>query len=138
MKHYITRSIFSLLSAALLFFSISTVSSHALTCFPTCSTTDGRFLSLIEGVDFLTLTPSVMNIRIIIPAGSYQIRFEGLDMGNFVSVNPLFPLTLRGEVIPDPELPPASVPTISEWGLIALASFFGIIGVLYSRRYRRV
>ncbi|GJM14887.1 MAG: hypothetical protein DHS20C13_02140 [Thermodesulfobacteriota bacterium] len=70
----------------------------------------------------------------VIPAGIYEIRFEGLDMGNFVSINPLFPLTLRGEVIPDPELPPASVPTISEWGLIALAVVMAIIGIVTVRR----
>jgi len=42
-----------------------------------------------------------------------------------------------GEVIPDEEIPPTAVPTISEWGLIALAAVIAIIGVLYSRRYRR-
>ncbi len=72
----------------------------------------------------------------VIPAGRYEIRFQGLDINNFVSLRPL--ASVLGEVIPDGEIPTVAVPTISEWGLIALATFFGIIGVLYSRRYRRV
>jgi hypothetical protein len=70
----------------------------------------------------------------VIPAGEYEIRLEGLDIANIVSIRPF--TSIRGEVIPDEEIT-ASVPTISEWGLIALAVVFGIIGVLYSRRYRR-
>ncbi|GJM14885.1 MAG: hypothetical protein DHS20C13_02120 [Thermodesulfobacteriota bacterium] len=71
----------------------------------------------------------------VIPAGQYEIRFQGLDINNFVSLRPL--TSVVGEVIPDGEIPTVAVPTISEWGLIALAAFFGIIGVLYSRKYRQ-
>lgn len=71
-----------------------------------------------------------------IPAGDYEIRFEGLDMGNFVSVNPLFPLVLRGEVIEDDIT--KEVPTISEWGLIVVAIAMAIVGVLTVRRRQQV
>jgi hypothetical protein len=90
MKNYITRRVFSLLSAALLFFSISTVSSYSLTCMPTCSATDGRFLSVTEGAGFATLTPAVMNIRIVIPAGteSFQLGiFDGDALTFLISSN---------------------------------------------------
>jgi len=90
MKHYITRSIFSLLSAALLFFSISTVSSYSLTCFPTCSSTDGRFLSVVEGSGFVTLTPAVMNIRIIIPAGTQSFQLGIFDGDHLNGANDEF------------------------------------------------
>jgi len=79
-------------------------------------------------VDFQTST---------IPTGLYEVRFEGLDLINTVAIRPPLPFTFVGEIIPDEEITTA-VPTISEWGLIALAAFFGIIGALYSRRYRRV
>ena len=62
-----------------------------------------------------------------IPAGEYEVRFEGLDINNFVSIRPI--AAFRGEVLPDSDIPTA-VPTISEWGLISLAVVFGIIGVL--------
>ncbi len=80
-----------------------------------------------------------------IPAGSYEIRFEGLDITNIVSINPLFPIVLRGEVIPPPGpgepgfMPEAAaVPTISEWGLIAVAIAMAIIGIVTVRRRHQV
>ena len=69
-----------------------------------------------------------------IPAGQYEIRFEGLDGNNFVSLRPLRAVT--GEVIPDDDNPTA-VPTMSEWGLLTLVALFGIIGVYYTRRYKK-
>ena len=67
----------------------------------------------------------------VIPAGEYQVCFEGLDINNFVSLRPL--TAFRGEVIPDEEITTA-VPTISEWGLIALAVVMAIIGIVTVRR----
>lgn len=89
-------------------------------------------------VSTLSADPNVVDVNPpIIPAGTYKIQFEGLDMGNFVSINPLFPLTLRGEVIPDEDIPPASVPTISEWGLGLLALFMLLVGSLLIKRRER-
>lgn len=66
-----------------------------------------------------------------IPAGNYQIRFEGLDMGNFVSVNPPFPIQIVGEPMITSE-----IPTISQWGLISISIAIGIIAssVIIRRR----
>ena len=88
-------------------------------------------------ISTLTDAPELVDFQTdSIPAGDYEIRFEGLDMGNIVSINPLFPLTLRGEEIPD-DSSPMAVPTISEWGLITLVAMFGIIGIYYVRRYKK-
>ncbi len=64
-------------------------------------------------------------------------------MGNFVSVNPLFPLVLVGEEIPPgPGEPgfmsPTNVPTISEWGLIAVAVIMGLICIAVVRRKQQL
>lgn len=84
-------------------------------------------------ISTLTSDPTIADFNpSVLPAGTYEIRFEGLDMGNFVSLNPLFPLTLRGEVIPDDD--PTEIPTISQWGLIALAGVMAVIGIYTVRR----
>ena len=101
-------------------------------------------------ISTLTTDPNVVDFATTdIPAGTYEIRFEDLDMGNLVSINPLFPLVLRGEGPP----PPGSggggggggngngaspVPTMSEWGLIAVAVFMGLIGIAVVRRKQRL
>ena len=64
--------------------------------------------------------------------GTYIIQIEGLDMVNIMALNPPFPV--RGEVINNPLTPVSSVPTVSEWGLIALAVIFGIMGIVVVRR----
>lgn len=68
----------------------------------------------------------------VIPAGEYQVCFEGLDINNFVSLRPL--TAFRGEVIPD-DIP---VPTMSEWGLITVALLMATIGILTVRRRQRI
>lgn len=70
------------------------------------------------------------------PAGEYQICFQGLDINNFVSLRPLAPFIIRGEVIPD-DVPPTDVPSISEWGLISVAIILGFIGIFAVRRKHR-
>lgn len=85
-------------------------------------------------ISTLTDDPNIVDFNPSeIPTGTYEIRFEGLDMGNFVSVNPLFQLVLVGEDIPpgpgDPGFIPPTIPTISEWGLIAVAVIMGLIGL---------
>lgn len=69
----------------------------------------------------------------VIPAGEYQVCFEGLDINNFVSLRPL--TAFRGEVIPDTT---RAVPTMSEWGLIAVVAFMGIFGILAVRRKQQL
>ena len=58
-----------------------------------------------------------------------------MDINNFVSIRPI--AAFRGEVIVDDDIP-TEVPTISEWGLIALAAVFGVIGILAVRRRQQV
>jgi len=85
-------------------------------------------------VSTITDNPVLVDFQTsVIPAGTYEVRFEGLDMQNLCAIRPPLPFTLVGEVIPDDEIT-TSVPTISEWGLIALAIVFGIIGIVTVRR----
>ncbi|GJM14886.1 MAG: hypothetical protein DHS20C13_02130 [Thermodesulfobacteriota bacterium] len=85
-------------------------------------------------VSTLTDDPSRVDAMVDqFPAGEYQICFEGLDINNFVSLRPLAPFILRGEVLPEEEIFTA-VPTISEWGLISLAAAIAIIGIFTVRR----
>ena len=95
-------------------------------------------------ISTLTDDPNVVDFNPSeIPAGTYEIRFEGLDMANLVSINPLFPLVLRGEGPPPPGGaenggPVANVPTMSEWGLLAVAVVMGLIGIIVVRRKQQL
>ncbi len=79
MRHYITRSIFTCLSLALTFLSISTVRSHSMSCMPTCSATDARFLLLVVGTGFQTLTTETLNLRIVVPGDATEFTFGIFD-----------------------------------------------------------
>ncbi|GJM16485.1 MAG: hypothetical protein DHS20C13_18120 [Thermodesulfobacteriota bacterium] len=69
-----------------------------------------------------------------IPEGLYQLCTIGLNMQNLVALRLPFPL-----VSGTGESPPVTpVPTISEWGLIAMAGVLGIIGLIAVRRRIRV
>ena len=85
-------------------------------------------------ISTLTNDPTIADrMAPIIPEGRYEIRFEGLDINNFVSLRPVEPYIFIGEVIPDPN-DPRSVPTMSEWGLLAVALVMGLIGIAVVRR----
>lgn len=83
-------------------------------------------------ISTITSNPAIADrMAPVIPGGEYEVRFEGLDINNFVSIRPL--TAFRGEVISDNDNP-TEVPTISQWGLLALTVAFGIIGVITVRR----
>jgi hypothetical protein len=54
-----------------------------LKCFPSCSSTDGRFLVIATGTGLVTLSDTVLDIQLAAPAGfpSFQIGFFDGDSG---------------------------------------------------------
>ena len=53
--------------------------SYAQSCMPTCSTVDGRFISITEGAAFETLTGGTLNIRLITPEANGSFTFSIFD-----------------------------------------------------------
>ncbi len=80
-------------------------------------------------LDTTTDNPAIAEYQVAsIPEGRWEVKLVGVDMSNLNSI--LLPFDLRGEEILDPE----PVPTLSEWGLIAMAAILGIIGFMVIRR----
>jgi hypothetical protein len=81
--------------------------SFAMSCFPTCSSVDGRLLAVVESAGFETLTGDTLNVRLVVPgtADNFTIGiFDGdADVANANwdngGGNPLYTYT----VIPDPD-----------------------------------
>ena len=70
-----------------------------------------------------------------IPSGFWEVRLEGLDLSNLNSL--VLPYDIFGfDEEGNPVLPPVSrnVPTLSEWGLFAMAAILGIVGFMVIRR----
>ena len=84
--------------------------------------------------------PDICDIQVPnIPVGLWRLRVFGMDFANINFIrafdrllgvdddnNPVPPL--------DPDLPPSVVPTFSEWGMVAVVLFLGIIGLYHLRR----
>ncbi len=70
------------------------------------------------------------------PEGLWQVKTVGLDMFNvnlFFFEYPIIGVNEEGEPVEPPD-DPRSVPTLSQWGLIATAGLLGIIGFIVIRR----
>ena len=79
----------------------------------------------------LTNDPAVAEYMVDnIPGGLWEVRIIGLDISNLNSI--LLPFDLRGEIID----PPEPVPTLNQWGLIALAVMGLFVSIFYLRRKR--
>ncbi len=55
------------------------ITSQQPFCLPSCSSVDGRFLVIGEGDALQTFTPGVLNVQIIVPAGSQHFRIGLFD-----------------------------------------------------------
>ena len=53
--------------------------SSAMSCMPTCSSTDGRFLLVVDGPAFETLTTRILNLRIVIPGDATEFSLGIFD-----------------------------------------------------------
>ncbi len=60
-----------------------------------------------------------------IPAGTYAVRFEGLDLFNTVALRPPFPLGIRGEIRRQ-----TMAPVVAQMGLVAIILFLALLGYL--------
>ena len=83
-------------------------------------------------LDTTTDNPAIAEYQVdSIPPGRWEVRLVGVDMSNLNSI--VLPFDLRGEEVGGPR----SVPTLSEWGLAALAAFVLLISVYYLRLRER-
>lgn len=82
-----------------------------------------------------TDNPAVAEYQVdsILP-GMWEVRLIGTDIANLNSI--LLPFDLRGEIVEGP--PPAQVPTLNEWGLIALAFMGLLVSVIYLRNRKMI
>ena len=91
-------------------------------------------------MDTMTDDPAIAEYQAAgIPQGLWEVRIEGLDLSNLNSL--VLPYDILGfdengdpVLPPEPPLPPRNVPTLNEWGLIAMAVIFGIVGYMVIRR----
>jgi exosortase sorting signal-containing protein len=85
-------------------------------------------------LDTTTDDPAIAEFRVdSIAPGLWEVKFIGVDLSNLFSI--LLPFDLRGEQVDDPGVP-KPIPTLNEWGLIILAMFIGIVGLMAIRRRR--
>lgn len=74
----------------------------------------------------------------MVPGGIWTMMVMGLDWVNLAGLrfdHPVIAINEVGEPVPfDPEDPTRSIPTLNEWGLIAMAAILGIIGFMVIRR----
>ena len=85
------------------------------------------------------LNPMIDDLLVAdIPEGIWSVRTRGLDVFNvnlFFFDFPILGVDETGDPTELPD-PPAPIPTLSEWGLIALASILLVMSVYYLRRKR--
>ncbi|GJM17370.1 MAG: hypothetical protein DHS20C13_26970 [Thermodesulfobacteriota bacterium] len=90
--------------------------------------------------------PDICDIQVSrIPAGIWEFRIIGgdLDNLNFLRINEKI-VGVNEEGDPVPPLPPTdpvdpeSIPTMSEWGMLAVVFFFGILGIYHLRKKKSV
>lgn len=72
--------VFIFVALSLIIFSFSS-KSFAISCIPTCSSTDARFLSVTEGLGTETFSPGFIDIRVIVPGDLIAFSF-GIFDGN--------------------------------------------------------
>lgn len=86
-------------------------------------------------LDTTTDNPAVAEYRVdSIPPGLWEVRLVGVDMSNLNSI--LLPFDLRGESVEEPPL--TEVPTLNEWGLIALALMGLFISIFYLKNRKKM
>jgi len=85
-------------------------------------------------MDTATSDPAITDFQAqSIPGGQWEVRLIGLDMSNLNSL--LLPFDLRTVRVDEP-VEPQPIPTLNEWGLIALTSAMFVMSVYYIRRKR--
>jgi len=53
-----------------------------MSCLPTCSSVDGRFIVISEGATLSTFTPNSLYVRLRVPAGSTSFSIGVFDWDN--------------------------------------------------------